>query len=82
MQRGRWSLEALGKVAVGTMFEDLRIRGGTVITTPDGVATPRTGGLLALSSNIGDQSRPRPRFAAKLWPTAIRQKIDCGAMLV
>jgi hypothetical protein len=57
VKRGRWSLEGLGKVAFGTMFEDLRIRGSTVFTMPDGTAVARTGGLLALSSNIGDQNR-------------------------
>ncbi|MCA9174481.1 MAG: BBP7 family outer membrane beta-barrel protein [Planctomycetales bacterium] len=57
MNRNRWELNLLAKVALGNNHERVRIRGFTVIT-PDGQpSTTEVGGLLAQTSNIGDYSR-------------------------
>ena len=50
--RGPWSLEWLGRVALGNNSETVTINGSTDSTT-NGVSFGDTGGLLALSSNIG-----------------------------
>jgi hypothetical protein len=53
MRRGRWSLEVIPKVALGTTNEIVNINGSTRTTQADGTNTVASGGLLALSSNIG-----------------------------
>ena len=47
-----------GKVAVGAMYERVRIDGNTSVTNAFGT-TSDTGGVLALSSNIGSYNRTR-----------------------
>jgi hypothetical protein len=57
-QRGRWSVDLLGKVALGDTHEVVRINGNTqFITSTMSVVQP--GGLLALPTNIGRFSRER-----------------------
>jgi hypothetical protein len=65
-QRGRWSLDVLGRVSLGWNHEMVNIHGNTLITDPQGNSTPLPGGMLALSQdgngdplNIGDFSRSR-----------------------
>lgn len=53
LRRGRWSLDLLGKVALGDMHEVVRINGQTSFPT---VGQTLPGGLLALPSNIGTYS--------------------------
>ncbi len=53
---GRWSVELLGKVALGNVSQRVNIDGATT-TTEGGVADTDPGGLLALSSNIGTYRR-------------------------
>jgi hypothetical protein len=55
--RGAWSLEVLGKVALGVSQQLADVRGSTQITTPGLGPQNFTGGLLALPSNIGHYSR-------------------------
>ncbi len=50
--RGPWSLEVLGRVAVGNNRKVVQIDGSTT-TSSGGVSSTDTGGLLALGSNIG-----------------------------
>jgi hypothetical protein len=50
-------LELEGKVAVGTTREEVDIGGNTTLIPPAGPASTTTGGLLALSTNIGHFSR-------------------------
>lgn len=59
--RGPWMFEARAKVALGVNFNQSRINGSTTIAT-GGATTTYPGGLLALTSNIGDYSQTR--FAA------------------
>lgn len=51
--RGRSYLDLLGKCAIGKSFQDVTINGLTTITDPNAPSVTRTGGLLALPSNIG-----------------------------
>ncbi|MBA3482496.1 MAG: BBP7 family outer membrane beta-barrel protein [Pirellulales bacterium] len=56
-QYKRWSLEFLSRLAVGRTEQRVAINGFTVNTPPGGPADVGVGGLLALSSNIGDYER-------------------------
>lgn len=51
-RRCRWSLDLLGKVALGNTEQSVSIDGRTT-TVLDGIATTNPGGLLALRSNSG-----------------------------
>ena len=53
---GRWSLEGVMKMALGVTNEFVTINGSTT-TTQNGTTTTDVGGLLALSSNIGNYRR-------------------------
>jgi len=53
----RWSLELLGKLAIGNNQQRVSIDGSTVITPSVGAVANLPGGLLALRSNIGDYRR-------------------------
>jgi hypothetical protein len=69
-RRGPWVLRGLAAVAVGDNHEVVDVSGATTVTVP-GAPPPVTspGGLLALQSNIGRQSRDRvaviPEFGAQ-----------------
>jgi hypothetical protein len=54
--RGPWSLEVIGKVAIGNTNQDVTINGST-IRTADGNSFNDQGGFLALETNIGSYSR-------------------------
>jgi hypothetical protein len=60
-RQGLWTLEWRGKVALGTNLNSAAVNGMTTINA-FGVTTTSAGGLLALSSNIGNTSQTR--FAA------------------
>jgi hypothetical protein len=66
--RGPWMLEWWAKVALGANFNEAQINGTTSITA-GGITTTSPGGLLALSSNIGNYTQTRfaavPDFAVK-----------------
>jgi hypothetical protein len=57
-QKSRWSFQMLGKVALGGTRSNVTIDGGTVVvdptTGPPPVPELFSGGVLALSSNVGD----------------------------
>jgi hypothetical protein len=57
-QRDRWTLEWRGKVALGGNINNSSVNGTSSITL-GGVTTNSVGGLLALSSNIGNASQTR-----------------------
>jgi hypothetical protein len=55
---GPWSVDVLGKVALGDTNQHININGGQRVTNlATGVTTPFQGGLLALPSNIGSHNR-------------------------
>ena len=54
--QGRWSLEVLGKLALGSNRQAVRINGVNSITTL-GVTTTTPGGLLTQPTNIGEFER-------------------------
>ena len=60
IDRGPWSLDVLGKLALGDTSQRLDINGGQTVTSlATGVTTPFRGGLLALPSNIGTHNQNR-----------------------
>jgi hypothetical protein len=61
LARGPWTLEWRAKVALGANQNEAQVNGSTSITA-GGVTTTLPGGLLALSSNVGNSSQTR--FAA------------------
>jgi Putative beta barrel porin-7 (BBP7) len=65
--QGPWLLEWRGKVALGANFNEAQINGSTTI---GGAPSTLPGGLLALSSNIGNYSQTRfavvPELALKV----------------
>ncbi len=65
----RWSLDLLGKVALGNTRQVVTIDGSTVTTVPGGSPTPGQGGLLALPSNIGRYERDEFSFVPEVGVT-------------
>jgi hypothetical protein len=49
----QWSLEIMGKAALGNTFSEVRVNGSTLTTLPDGRSAAFVGGLLAQETNIG-----------------------------
>jgi hypothetical protein len=56
LRRGRFFVDMTGKIAIGNMHERLSVDGSTTREVA-GVGTMAQGGLLALSSNIGNSTR-------------------------
>jgi hypothetical protein len=52
-EEGRWTLDFLGTVALGSMKQRATLRGNTVTTPDDGDPVTVNGGLLTQQSNIG-----------------------------
>lgn len=67
---GCWSVDLLGKLALGNNHEVVNIQGSQIVTTPGGVPQVFNGGLLALPSNSGRFTRDRfsvmPELGVKL----------------
>ena len=59
LQRGRWFVNLLGKVAIGDTRQEVRISGTTVITQADAAPVVQPGGLLAQPTNSGTHTRDR-----------------------
>lgn len=53
---GRWSLEFLGKIALGSTHEAIRIQGATAVVSPAAGLTVFPSGFLAQATNIGSMS--------------------------
>jgi hypothetical protein len=68
--RQRWSLGVLAKLAVGDMFRDISIGGGTRVAVPGAAPLNFPGGFLALASNSGSHETNQwlvvPELAADL----------------
>jgi hypothetical protein len=84
--RERWTLEWRGKVALGANLSSAQISGATTSTIA-GVTTTTPGGLLALSSNIGNNSQTRfaavPEVAVKVgYQVAPQWRLVAGYDLV
>lgn len=76
-QTDQWSVEVLGKVAIGNMHQSVDIRGRTLVSTGAG---PSEGGLLARSSNIGFYTRDRFAFMPELNVTGRYHLDDCWSL--
>ena len=79
----RWSLELLGKLAMGSTRSQVSINGSTVVTEPDQAPATYPGGLLALPSNSGTFQRNSfaviPEFGATLgYDLTCRLKLTVG----
>src|SRR5262249_22670192 len=57
-QVGRWSFDAVGKLALGDMHEANRIAGSTTLTAP-GLNVATATGVLAEPTNVGRPTRER-----------------------
>ncbi len=55
--RGLWTLDLLGKVAIGGVSQRALVNGSTVTVDTNGSTTTATGGVLALPSNIGNHKQ-------------------------
>jgi Putative beta barrel porin-7 (BBP7) len=68
LQHGPWSLDWHAGIALGASINEAQINGSTTVSA-GGVTTTMPGGLLALSSNIGDTTQARfaavPSFSLK-----------------
>jgi hypothetical protein len=53
LYRGCWTIDLLGKIALGGVSQQARINGSTVITPVDEAIQTYNGGILALPSNSG-----------------------------
>lgn len=65
LQRGRWSLDALSKLGLGGVRQQLEITGRTQ-RTANGATTTINGGLLSQPSNIGHYSDTQFAFLPEL----------------
>jgi hypothetical protein len=63
---GGWTLEWLGKVAVGENYSTAQINGASTFAPGGGAAVASPGGLLALPSNMGGFSQARFAVAPEL----------------
>ena len=82
-EQQRWSLDLLSKIAIGSTRQRVRINGSTLVNREDAGGELRTGGLLALPSNIGvferDQFSIMPELGAKLgYMLTDRLRISAG----
>jgi len=66
MARGQWSLEALGKVGLGNMRQEVTINGQTAVTPAGGAPLVAQGGIFAQTSNIGTFERNKFCFVPEL----------------
>lgn len=74
LDRGPWTLDLLAKVALGNVHQAVEIDGRTQVGSPGEPPILRTGGLLALPSNIGSVSHDR--FAAiPEWSINVSRKV-------
>ena len=68
--RGRWSMEFLGKMAIGSNHQVVTITGSTTTTVPGQQPAVSEGGFLALQTNIGHYTRNEfviiPQFQAEV----------------
>jgi hypothetical protein len=63
---GAWTIEWLGKVAVGGNYSGAQINGSTAVAVGGGATVVSPGGLLALPSNIGNFSQARFAVVSEL----------------
>ncbi len=76
INRGRWSLDVRGKLALGETHQVVNIGGNQVIVSPTGAVTTENGGLLALPSNSGNFVRNRFAVMPELGVTLGYQLTD------
>jgi hypothetical protein len=66
VHRGPWTFGWLAKIGLGQNHESVHIQGGTTVRVPAAAPVVNSGGLYALSSNIGDFSHDRLSFVPEL----------------
>jgi len=65
-QLGRWTVMSTAKIALGATVQSVDIDGGQQILSKNGNVQNFTGGLLAVSSNIGHHTQSRLAFVPEL----------------
>jgi hypothetical protein len=80
--RGPWSLDLLGKLALGDTHEVVNIHGAQRIVSPAGAVSTFNGGLLALPSNSGQFSRDRFAVVPEVGVTLGWQATDWCRLVV
>ena len=80
---GNWTVDFLTKLATGGIFQDVKILGNTTTTVPGVAPVTRSGGVLALSSNIGTHRHEEwtifPEFGAHLsWRISPQLQLRAG----
>jgi hypothetical protein len=78
-----WTVDLLGKLAVGSTHRSADIGGSTTTTVPNQTPVTNTGGLLALSSNIGNHNKfdwtTVPEFGVTLgWQMSQTMRLQLG----
>ncbi|MEN6459184.1 MAG: BBP7 family outer membrane beta-barrel protein [Thermoguttaceae bacterium] len=79
----RWTLEVLGKLAMGSMHSTSTVSGSTTVTPPTGSPTVTSGGFYALGTNSGNFDRTgfavMPEVGLNLgYDLTPRLKATCG----
>lgn len=64
--RGSWNFDMLAKIAIGNMHQRARIYGMNSVMSPNQTPSTSAGGLLALSTNIGDYTSNNFGFLPEL----------------
>lgn len=84
-----WSVDFLSKVAAGRVERTVDIEGNTVASVPGAAPVTSTGGLLALSSNIGSHTSDAPTLVPELGLTvgwqvndAVRVEVGYSALML
>jgi hypothetical protein len=64
--RGPWTISVMGKLSIGRMTEQIRIRGNTLVTDAGNNQTLFDGGLYAQRTNIGQYQQTETAFIPEL----------------
>lgn len=71
--RGPWTVSAMAKVSIGSMLQQVRVRGASQAVDAAGGTTDYVGGLLASRTNIGDFERRETTYVPEINLTLSRQ---------
>jgi hypothetical protein len=71
--RGPWTVSAMAKVSIGSMLQQVRVRGQSQVIDAAGGSTNYDGGLLASRTNIGDFERRETTYIPEINLSLSRQ---------
>jgi hypothetical protein len=64
--RGPWTVSAMAKVSIGSMLQQIRVRGASQVVDAAGGTTDYVGGLLAARTNIGEFERRETTYIPEI----------------